>query len=293
MDTVDLHSDSVLVYVTASVWTARRLDKKASRTLNRDAGASQAAARVHKNLLADADQQLKNILAKVQAARRLVDDNTLPWDDVGYRICSNARVLKLAAEFDEVRQQFANEVNHLLTIYPALREDGMRALGDLATPEDYPDVLTLRDKFRLRLSITPCASTFVTAVRRGITDEQTALLERHYQARVRGQQEAALTAAWQRLKDDAELLASRLAVGSDGKREHRLRDATVENLRDTARTLKELNVFKSEALDTLCGEVETMLHGVTVDTLRSSDTAAEKTRLEAEALVDKLAAMFG
>lgn len=288
----NLHSDSVLAYVTASYWTARRLDKRASKNLTDEANASRSAARVHKNLLADADQQLRAIIAKITQARRLVEANTLPWDDVGYRICSNARVLTLVADFDVVRQEFYAEVDRLIAVYPAIRQAGMAALGDLATPGDYPDVLDLRDKFRLRLSLTPVAATFVSPVREGITAEQTALLERHYQARMAGQQQVALQAAWERLRADAQLLVDRLRTDDDGHRVHRLHDATVENLRETANTLKELNVFKSAELDACCAEVEAMLHGVTGDTLRASDTAAQRTRQDADALVRKLTGYF-
>lgn len=288
---MNLYQSSLLVYVTASVWTARRLDKGATKKLTDDANAVESAARVNKHLLADADAMLKRITATAQAARRLVDERTLPWDDSGMRITSNAGALKLVAEFEGVRSEFYNHVDEFIKHYPELRERALVSLGALADPEEYPEPEALRDRFRLRLALTPVAETFVTATREGITREQTDLLERHYQQRVREQQETALAAAWERLRSDAQRLADRLEPGADGKRQV-LRDAVVTNLRETAETLSTLNVFQSTELDNVCQEVQSLLRGIDAADLRDDSGLAKRVQEEANAIVSKLAGLI-
>ena len=281
-----LHDNSLLVYMSASVWTARRFDKGASTKLAHDANAVAQSARVNKHLLASADKELRDVSAAMQRARSIVMDNTLPWDDAGNRICSNRGVLKLVSAFEVERTEFYAAVDRFVAAYPKLREAGLAALGELANADDYPPVESVRDKFRLRLSLTPVAETITGAVREGITQQQVEAIEHHYQARVQEQQGIALAAAWERLRDATRLLVARLTP-EDGKRSV-LRDAVVDNLLQTTETLRGLNVFGSTELDSACQEVQSLLRGVTAKDLREGEGLAAQVRDQADALVKRL-----
>ena len=285
--TVNLYANSVLVYITASVWSARRLDKRATKQLNEQAQADPTAANVSKHLLATADKQLKAIHACVQKARRAVVDNSLPWDDAGNRIVSNAQCLKLVGEFAQVKRDFMQLVDEFIEAYPTLREEAMTALGDMADPEDYPPAEELRYKFALRMTMSPVADSFLSEKRNELTGEQSQIFEEHYKAAMRGNQGRALEEAWSRLREHVKNLRARLEPDDKGTYS-RLRDSTVDNLRETCRALKSMNVFGDPALDSMCDEVYRELAVTDAKALRNSSDAAMRTAARADAIVAKL-----
>lgn len=287
-----LYDSSLLVYVTVGVWTARKLDKRATTQLTHEASAVDSAARVNKHLLANADAHLKAISAIAQRARRLLDERTLPWDDAGNRICSNAGAMQLVADFDPIRREFHAAVDEFVAAYPDLRELAMTSLGDLANADDYPLPETLRGRFHLRLTLSPVADSFVSEVRKDVSTEQASLLERHYQSRVEAQQSSALMAAWERLRSDAALLVDRLTTTSPTDRA-KVREAVVNNLVETSQILQGLNVFQSAELDTVCRDVQNMLRGIDAQALREDTVLSQKIRTEADDLVARLTGLLG
>ena len=104
---------AMLVEFSASVWTARKLDRKVSDEVvaSKSAG-SKAAARVNKNLLAGRDE-LDVIQAHVTSVRNYVYDNTLPWSDSGLRLLPTIRFTEFNARMQEEENKTGTCVNPL------------------------------------------------------------------------------------------------------------------------------------------------------------------------------------
>ena len=104
----NLNSVALICEFNASVWTARKLDRKESDKVVEGAGAkSKGAARVNKNLLAGRPE-LEEIAQLVTRARNYVVDNTLPWSDSGQRFLMGVRF----PEFDKRLEAYRDEFNH-------------------------------------------------------------------------------------------------------------------------------------------------------------------------------------
>ena len=286
-----LHDTSMLAYVSVRTWSARKLDRKATKRLTDEAGADGEAARVNKYLLVNADAQLKVIQRIARKARDVLTDRSLPWDDAGNRLVSNFDTFVLLGDLNKVEQEFDEAVEAFIAEYPRLREIALQGLGDMAQPEDYPPVEVVREKFSIRVSLQPLPDGFSDS-RVGLNPEQQAALQRHYEAQSAERYEVALLSAWERLRDDVERYVDRLELDEEGK--PKVFQATmVTNLRSTMSLLKNLNVFDSPELRRMCYQIEDTLCRHDPDTLRNSPSAATTARTSAADLVERLNALLG
>lgn len=286
-----LHDTSMLAYVSVCVWSARKLDRKATKRLTDEAGANTDAARVNKYLLVNADTQLKTLQRLARRAREILINRSLPWDDAGNRLVSNADTFALLGELFAVEQEFAAAVEEFCKEYPRLRELALDALGDMAQAEDYPPVEIVRSKFSIRSTLQPLPAGFSDS-RVGLNEEQRDALAKFYETQSAQRYEAALQAAWERLRDNIERYVERLEPDDEGN--PKVFQATmVTNLRETMALLKNLNVFDSPELERMRYQIEDTLCKYDPETLRASSSAAETARLSASALVARLNALLG
>lgn len=282
---------AVLAYVTISCWSARKLDRKASKTVTDDAGASDDAARVNKYLLTNADAKLKDIQSIAGKARRYLEDNSLPWDDAGNRLLSNAKALEVVTELSVLEKEFNDAVASFVLDYPVLRAEAMASLGDLANHSDYPQPDEVRHKFSMRLSLTPLPENF-SDIRTGMTPTEVAALQTHFEASVRSQTNRALMSAWQRLQSDVASMVDRLAKDADGKSKI-FRNSLIDNVRATSALLASLNVFGDPELDTIRADVEMLLCGHDAQALRDNDALSRAVQSDAAAVLARINAILG
>jgi hypothetical protein len=280
---IQIHDRAQLVYLMVGCWSARKLDAKATKAVTDNNDAVADAARVNKHLLAGADEKLRAITKLGGEAR----------DDAGNRLLPNEKVLEAAAELTKYEDKFKALVDDFIAAYPDLRQLAIAALGDLANADDYPPPEAIRDRFTFRLSFSPLPTTFGD-IRTGLSAEQTSALQKHYEASTRRQMASALTAAWERLRENLASYLDRLTEREDKPGEMKIfRDSMVENLRETCALLKTLNVFEDESLERMRLRVERDVAMFDADTLRQSPIVAKSVHSEVEALMDQMKAMLG
>lgn len=292
MNTYNLHHTSMLAYISISMWSGMKLDKRASQQVVADAGATADAARVNKRLLAGADSLLADIRRIGCAARVYLDTVTLPWDDAGNRLLPNAKAIEVIGRVGEFKQEFMAAVDAFVAEYPLLRQQAIAALGDLANDDDYPPTDSIRRKFDFRVTFTPIPDRFKDDVRFGLTDEQVEALEKLAEARMREQHSRALVAAYQRLLDDLKNFNERMTRNDDGSFP-RFKDATIENLKATAEALGPLNVFNDPDLEAMRQRVLTEFCQYDPKAYRTSDTLRDEAAAKSKAVVDELLGLLG
>ncbi len=286
-----IHDRAVLAYISCSTWSARKLDRKATEDVTSSKGAVKDAARVNKHLLASADDLLKKITKIGADARRFLEANSLPWDDAGNRLLSNDKMMDVVAKVTKMKHEYDAAVEEFVVEYPALRAQALDNLGELANDSEYPQPDVVRGKFNLRLSITPLPTGFGD-IRTGLQPMQVAALEAQYTARVRMQFNVALEDAWKRLRTDVVAILDRMGTDDAGKGKV-FRNSLFENVRDTAKLLKSLNVFDDPNLESIRFEVEQYLCTADAEQVRSSDAVREATKFHAQTILDKMASILG
>jgi hypothetical protein len=282
----DIHHSSQLIYLTISIWSARKLDKEVTRDLNDEKEAASNASRVNKYLMASADDQLKAISRIAREARDLVEKKSLPWDDAGNRLVSNLELFTLLGELGVIEQRFNVAVDAFIAEYPTLMQQSLQALGDMGKPEDYPTAEQVRGKFGMRTSLSPVPAGY-DDVRTGLSPEQIRVLNEQYGEQVKAQFVEAQRSAFGQLRADIERVAERLTPTADGKNKQ-FTYTMVQNLRDTLGLMKGLNIFDNPELTTLANDIEARLCRYDANDLRNSIQAASSTKIAADEVLRKM-----
>ena len=125
-----ISSSAMLVELSISTWTGRKLDKQASQVVTTTNNASSGVANVHKKLLGDC-AELDMIQKFVGNVRNEHYAMTMPWSDTGIRLLPTAQYFK----YHRVMTDFANSHKELITkflnAYANRVADAQDKLGDL------------------------------------------------------------------------------------------------------------------------------------------------------------------
>ena len=86
ISTPSIASSAVLIDLSISCWTGRKLDKRASNDVTAQNNAAKGVANVHKKLLGDC-AELDAVQKFAANARNAHYAMTMPWSDLGLRLC--------------------------------------------------------------------------------------------------------------------------------------------------------------------------------------------------------------
>lgn len=288
-----LHDSAMLVYVRITVWSARKLDKKQTLKVNKDAAATSDAGRVNKHLLASADTKLKDVQRKASEIRDFIDTHTLPWDDAGNRIISNASALSVVGQIQNLKVEFDELVDEFVREYPVLRAAAIVNLGDMGDDSDYPQPDVVRTKFSMRMSFSPLPTTFGD-IRAGMSEQQAQAWQSHFEGNIKTQVNTALVSAWSRLRESLERYSDRLRVKDDGTgRMEVFRETMVTQLRDTCSMLASLNVFGDNELESIVHQVHSSIACFEPDALRTNITTRLQVKVDVDDILDRMRSYLG
>lgn len=278
---------AMLVEFTASVWTARKLDKSTTEEVvsNKNAKAKDAA-RVNKHLLAGRNE-LDIVQQLVNRVRTFVYDNTLPWSDAGLRLLPSANFIKFAEKMNDFESEFEATVNAFVAIYPTLITAQAMALGQMFKRDDYPTANEIMTKFSFRVNYmpVPTAGDFRVDVGNAAQQELKEKLERVAQERI----DAAMADVRSRLGDHLKRMSDRLTSDVvDGEpKARRFHGSLVDGALELCDLIKNLNVVNDASLESARKELEMLLVGVTPDELRQNDVVREDTKKAVDAILDR------
>ena len=108
-------SSAMLVDFSASVWTGRKKDKRASDDVTEANFAASGMASVHKKLLGDC-QELEAIQKFVANGRNRHSAMTMPWSDTGLRLLPTAQYFK----YHQAMTEMINEYWRLVAVFKAV-----------------------------------------------------------------------------------------------------------------------------------------------------------------------------
>jgi hypothetical protein len=280
MANFNLNSVALICEFNASVWTARKLDRKESDKVCDGAGAkSKSAARVNKNLFAGRSE-LEDISKLVTEARNYVYDNTLPWSDGGQRILITARFPKFDQRVEDYRAQFADKVQAFIDIYPTLITAQAMALGEMFNRAEFPPASDIANKFGMTVGYLPVPSAGDIRVDIGnqAQDELRARLESMADQRVT----KAMAEVNDRFIAHLKRMADRLQTDTDAKTGdivgRRFTESLVSSAFELCDLVSDYNITGDPLLSLARKTLEDALSGVTVTTLREDPIKREVVR---------------
>lgn len=276
-----IQNSAVIVNLNIGVWTARKMDKRASEQVDANNNTKVKAGNYHKKLLPCADA-LENVQAVAAAIRMWHYSNTLPWDDNGARILPMKNFFDYKAKLSEWQRHFEATCEEFYREYSTLVSAAAFTLSGLFNPSDYPDVDSIRRKNYMGVVFLPIPSAgdFRVDVGTQYKNELEQEFEKVQQDRING----AMKDAWDRLHDCLKHISDKLA----GEEKQIFRDSLVTNATELCDVLTRLNVTNDPKLEAARQEVEKALVGVTAKDIRKDHAL----RLDIKKRVDDILSMM-
>jgi len=278
---------AMLVELTISTWTGRKLDKKASQDITSQNNADKGVARVNKKLLGDC-AELDAVQKFAANARNTHYACTMPWSDTGLRLLPTTQYFKYHNEMTGLQAEFARLTRVFLDAYSWEISQSQVKLGALFNPDEYPTADSLTAKFRLNINYMPLPDAGDFRV--DIGNETTSALRSQYEGYYAQQLQAAMGDVWQRTHTALTKMSERLDYANDDTRKV-FRDSLVTNVHDIIELLGACNVTNDPLMAQAQRDLDYALSGVTADALREDPYLRAETRrkvLEVRKVIDNL-----
>ncbi|CCF19140.1 conserved exported protein of unknown function [Pseudorhizobium banfieldiae] len=284
--TASLSTRAMLVSLSISQWSGRRLDREITDEVNQQHNAAADAGRYNKLLLPK--EALEPIVKIVSATRTDFLTRTLPWMDNGSRIMAAEAYLAHMGWIRQQKVKFDDAVNDFLAKYPGYVNDARVRLNGMFKDEDYPDVDTLRAKFSLDCKVMPVPSS--SDFRVDMSEAQASIIRADIEEQLTKATTAAVQDVYKRVADVAGRMVERLnaykpAKGKGDKAEGIFRDSLVENVRDLIKILPALNITGDPKLAAMAEQLKPLAE-YDASVLREDEGKRRDVAAEAQSILD-------
>lgn len=279
---ISISSSAMLVDLSISTWTARKLDRSVTDEVNSNKKASKAASRVNKNLLPEV-AQLSRINKFVSATRKWVYNDTLPWSDYGPRLIPTAKFFDFKRKLDDARVEFEGMVQEFLTDYPHLISAQAFELGDMFNRDEYPSVESIANRFAFNVAFIPVPESGDFRV--DIGDEAAEELRTQYEQEYAARYENALSDIRSRIATALKHLSERFTDTDDGSHK-RFNNDILERFIDTLSTVRALNLTNDPQIAKIINESEWAVANVDVDDVRESKDIRKDVRSRVDSILE-------
>ena len=282
-NSISIASSAMLVELSISTWTARKLDKKVSTQVDLDNGAKTKVVNANKNLMAGTGV-LDTIVKYAANARAWHISQTLPWTDNGSRLLPMSNFVNYKKQLGELETNYEALVDKFIIAYPNLVSAAAFQLGTLFDRNEYPDESSLKRKFKFTYSFfpVPTAGDFRIDINEEAKAEIMANCNSAYEDRLNN----AMREAWSRLHDCLSRMSERLTDNADGSRKI-FRDSLVENGVELVTMLKHLNITQDPKLELARRELQVAIGAHDLDSLRDNSNAREAVKLRVDSILSK------
>jgi hypothetical protein len=282
-NSISIASSAMLVELSISGWTARKLDKKVSAEIDVAKGTQTQAGNYNKNLLAGTGF-LDTITKYAANARAWHISQTLPWSDSGVRLLPVSNFIAYKEQLNKLEENYTALVHKFVDAYPNLVTAAAFQLGNLFDRNEYPDADKIFHKFKFSCNFFPVpqAGDFRVDIGEEAKQELANSCQHAYEERLNN----AMGEAWQRLHKCLSNVSERLTVNDDQK-EKIFRDSLVENAHELIELLTHLNITKDPKLEQARIELNEAIGHHDADSLRSSAVAKEAVKNKVDSILSK------
>ena len=276
----DHATNSMMVDLRVSTWTARKQDKRVSKEVATSHNMGAHMGSYYKSLVSS--NELAEVNRLVSAARAAHYKWTLPWLDSGPRVLPAAVFFEYSQEMAEYRNAFNDAVDRFIDVYDHQKEEARKVLGTTYSPEDYPASWELAYKFGFvtHFAPVPTGNDFRCEIPQAEADQ----IREQVEQTTNQAMESAVVSLYSRMADVVSAFVERL-----GESDKVFRDSLVENARELVDILPRLNVTGNERIAKLSARIKDCLCKYEPSHLRASPAVREKTYQEAVRIQDDLA----
>ena len=283
---MSIRNQAMLVNLTVHGWNPSKEDVSVTDEAHILHGASSRAGRYIKRLIAA--QYTNPISAAERRIRVYVQQNTVPWDDFGFRALRSDQFFKFREGYDKAVSDYDQTVKTFVNEYQRIISDQKNELGSMFKESDYPDASTVQSKYGADLTIRPIqeSENFIVQA----TDEDAAYIKDKMEKDVLSSMQSALSDPWERLYETISDVARRLALSPDVK-EGVFTKKTTMKLEKLLDQLPLLNISGDPHLDELNEQAKKLL--VNPAELRVFPDTRAEARNTADDILKKMAGYLG
>lgn len=278
-----LSSSAMLVSLSISLWTARKLDKKVSNDVDISNSTMTKAGNYHKNLLAGDDS-----LASIQKLAGLIKTyhltQTSPWNDNGDRLLTTSQFFDYKQEMARLEKQYWDLVKDFVAGYGTRISAAAFQLGSLFDRDEYPDVDQVISKFGFRVKYAPLPESGDWRV--DINNEGLNDLKDSYDKLYESNLEKISADNYDRLFKILTQLSFGLRTNEDGTK-GKLYDSVLDNAKELCGLLTHFNVKKDTQLEAMRSQLEDNITGINCKDIKDSDYVRVTLKREVDSILDK------
>jgi hypothetical protein len=282
-------------------WGGTKQDKRVTQdTLARE-NAGKSAGSFVKNLLGELSPGMAEIGNKTLAAKKALDlnrigirnkiDAMLPPGGGGWKL----RVPQIESFVKDVWRPFLDRDAELVEAFVTCYPDFLSAYAftdktGLFKREDYPSVGELRSLYRVRYSMTPMQKmTSVDAINERAVSQ---LVADTMLAEMNEQIKESMQFAWDKLYASLDWAAKATVEKGEGERAPSVHTTSVQKILSLVDDLKHLNIADDQNMELARVQLEEMLKGKSVDSLKESIKNDPLAREEIRERVSRIRGML-
>lgn len=274
-------SSAVLIDLSISCWTGRKLDKRASNDVTAQNNAAKGVANVHKKLLGDC-AELDAVQKFAANARNAHYAMTMPWSDLGMRLCPTAKYIDANGyerTMTGLQTEFFRLTEAFLSAYDWEIQNAQLKLGALFNAEEYPSRDSLASKFKFRFVAIPLPDA--GDWRLDIGNEAAASMREQYEKFYSDQLNKAMADVWERAHDALTKMSERLDYSDDTTKKV-FRDTLVTNVQEIVDLLGTMNVTNDPHMAEAHRRLDAAMQGITPDALREDVYLRAQTKRQVD-----------
>jgi len=265
--TSNIENRAMLVNLSISRWSARKLDKKTSARIAHESNIDPKAGSYYKTLVGG--DNIEDIKKAANEMRTFHYRMTLPWSDEGPRILPADAYWEYMTQMQEYKDKFYEAVEKFVDEYPYAREEARRMLGSLFDESDYPSSDRVRQKFDVTVDVMPLPAA--EDFRVDLASEEVERIQRDIEQRTSATLQRSMEAVYDRVEKVLDAFVDRLE-----EEDTIFRNSLVENARELVGLLPKFNLTGDQKLNDLAVRMDQQLCKYTPDQLRNSVSARKE-----------------
>lgn len=282
---MNIANRGILVRLIVRQWGATQSDSEVSASVAVSYEASTQAGTYVKKL---AESYLfQDFTAVANEARSYHLSHTVPWLDGGWRILPTTKVWEYRERMSNLMQEARSIAEKIGERRDLIRTSAKSRLGKMFKEEDFPTAEALRDKFSVNIGMMPIPN--VSDFRLDLDKEQLDVLRKNVEEELTERNSVILRDLWQRLYNAVQHMHERLK-GDDRKR---FRSNMLDNVREMANLLPDLNILGDAELDNMAQEIREKLCKTEVEQLRTQPEKRQDVVKAANDILSKMSAFVG
>jgi len=281
---MSIANSSMLVGLSISVWSGRKLDKQVSQEVDSAKATKTRAGNYNKNLFAGVDE-LEAVRRVGGKLRNWHQDQTLPWSDSGDRLLTMANFMDYKRQLSIFDQEFKDAAGVFCAKYTGLIAAQAFTMGALFKRDEYPDVSEIANKFELRYTFSP-----VPEVGDWRVDADAAVrseLEVQYKKVYNDRLDMMAKDMWGRLHTCLTHMADRLAEAPANGQKPIFRDTMLTNALDLCGLLTKMNITNDPRLEEARKSLESSICNVDIKDLRKDEGARLEVKTQVEDILKR------